>query len=264
MGTRQDEHNADTVDFPNKHIKVSTVDGGACLTGHESSRDSAGKVKEVSCNYRWQAYKRALTDDKGRYNWPRYKPLTEDLGLFTRLRFGLRKIKAPSAHGWDVTATGVNFRTSCNVPYWHEGHHIVPNGELRGSISAVGEGDLSEVYHKLIRNGLLEEKYNLNFKDNMVILPMDKKIAETMGLPRHRRTPEHRSHKSYSKYVRGKLNDIFGRIRDQEKKHKRKPKYKPCKRRLLNVSKSLREEIFAAGGNVSLDQAFKKRVLSAP
>jgi hypothetical protein len=267
MGTRQAEHADDEEDFPNKHDVVSSTDGGACLTGHDSGRDSVtGKVKENSCNYRWQAFRRALDADSGRYNWPRYQSLCGNNSFFTRLRFGLRKTKPPDAtsQSWNVTEAGMNFRSSCNLPYWHESHHIVPNGELRDSIEAVGTGNLAEKYRICIRKGLLEEKYNLNFMDNMVILPMDRKVAKAIQLPRHRQTPGHRSHKAYSKYVRGKLDSIFSKIRDQEKKHLRKPKYKACKRELLDLSAELRTEIFAAGGLGSLDQAFKKLSKPAP
>ena len=278
MATRQDEHVDDTEDFPGKHTSVSTVDGGACLNGHVSNRSLAkgmrlpnGKpietVTEESCNYRWQGFRRALDDDSRRYNWPRYKDLAQkNLSLFTRLRFGVRKVKPPNEteRSWDVTEDGLNFRSSCNYPYWHESHHIVPHGELRDAIEDVGEGSLCEIYRRCIRKGLLEEMYNLNFKDNMVILPMDRKIAKTIKLPRHRMTPGHRSHRAYSKYVNQKLSAIFDKVKKQEKKHIKKPKYKKCKRQLLSAAKALRTEIFAAGGLVSLDEAFKKRVQVKP
>jgi hypothetical protein len=255
--SRQDEHEADVDAFPNKHIDTKSTEGGACLTGHVSGRDSKGRITQISCNYRWQAYKRAAGPDKGLYNYPRYKSACDGAAFFTQSRVGKKKAN-PSPGDWNVTGGSAdNFQTACTVPYWHEAHHIVPHGELRDSIAAVGPGSQAAIYIAVIRLGLLEEKYNLNHKTNMIILPMDKRVAVAIKLPRHRHTPGHRSHKAYSKYIRGKLNEIFKAIRQDESAHKKKPPYKACKSQIVNISSTTRPEIIAAGGTVSLDEAFK-------
>jgi hypothetical protein len=255
--TRQDEHAADDKKFKGKHVETGGTEGGACLTGHVSGRNSQGYVTQNSCNYRWQAYKRAAGADKGLYNYPRYKSLCSGKTLSMESR-GRRKKVRPSAHDWDVV--GKNFQTACTVPYWHEAHHIVPHGELRDSIGAVGQGGNAATYVKLIRGGLLEEKYNLNHMTNMIILPMDKKVAVAIRLPRHRHTAAHWSHKAYSKYVRGKLDEVFKSIREDEAKHQKKPEYKACKSKIQNISKTVRSEIVDAEGEQSLDEAFTPKL----
>ena len=177
-------------------MKRST-EGGACLTGHVSGRDTQGFVTEVSCNYRWQAYKQALVQHV-LYDYPAYKSLSDSSRRFTmRLRFGFKLTSPPKEGEWDLSKRrdSKNFRSSCNVPYWHEAHHIIPHGELRDAINAVGTGTEAAIYREIIREGLLDEKYNLNHKLNMIILPMDKKVARALKLPRHRHTAAYWSHK---------------------------------------------------------------------
>ena len=162
-------------------------------------------------------------------------------------------------HAWDVTGSSKNFQTSCNTPYWHEAHHIVPHGELRDSIAGVGPGPLGAVYTNLIRGGLLKEEYNLNHKGNMIILPLDDTVAKALGLPRHRQTPGHRSHKAYSAHVRGRLDEVFGAIREQEDEHAKLPAYKACRQQIENISRTMRSDIKKAGGEKSLDEAFANK-----
>ena len=254
--SRRDEHAADNEDFPDKHVKVDgSTEGGACLTGHESGRKSAppGYVTEVSCNYRWQGFKRAL-DDKSIYN--NKAPVGKRVTQTAWGRAGGRGWNQPAAKSaWNVTATGVNFRTSCNKPYWHEAHHIVPNGELRDSINAVGKGKQSGIYRAVIRLGLLEEKYNLNHKPNMIILPMDGNVAKHVGLPRHRQNAAVWSHKrTVPTFVAGstRFSDRF--VRRNLPTERSRP-YKACKTQIVNVSRTTRSQIVAAGGNVSIDDA---------
>lgn len=259
MASRQNEHKSDKTQFKDKHKEVQrSTEGGACLTGHVSGRDSQGFVTEVSCNYRWQAYKQALVQCS-LYNSPAYESLSSNSKkILMRLRFGFRWTSPPKEGEWDVSKRrdSKNFRSSCNVPYWHEAHHIVPHGELRDAINDVGTGTEAAIYREVIREGLLDEKYNLNHKSNMIILPMDKKIARTIDLPRHRRTPNHWSHRAYSDHVRTQLDDIFKSIRQEESAHKKRPEYKACKSRIVAKSNTLRNDIIAAGGQGSLDEAF--------
>lgn len=260
--SRRDEHISDVKEF-GLHIQQSaTTEGGACLTGHESGRQrrSPGYLKENSCNYRWQAFKHAL-EDKYLYNYPVYDSLCQIKShIKTRIFLGfIRYAKPPVKYEWDITKNGENFRTSCNTPYWHEAHHIVTHGELHDSINSVGEGSESPIYRHVIRKGLLEEKYNLNHKSNMIILPMDKRIAEAIGLPRHRRTPRIRSHRAYSKIVRSKLDKVFKPIQQEESAHKKTPDYKECRKKIGRISSRLRPLIKNAGGKISMDEAFAAR-----
>jgi hypothetical protein len=115
----------------------------------------------------------------------------------------------------------------------------------------------------VIRRGLLEEKYNLNHKDNMIILPLDSRVAEAIGLPRHRHTPGICSHRTYSDGIRRRLNEVFYPIRQVESAHKKLPDYKKCRKGIERVSKLLRRRIVQAGGDVSLNEAFASREKSS-
>jgi hypothetical protein len=127
----------------------------------------------------------------------------------------------------------------------------VPNGEFKTAIAEAGEGTPMKPYYvKLIRNGLLGEKYNLNHKVNMIILPMWGKIANALGLPRHRLSSETFNHTTYSNHVRTRLDKIFKPVKDDVKDH-RSSDYKACKRDLERLSSRLYKKIIAAGKTMS-------------
>jgi len=264
--TRQDEHKSDQRKYGKHKQTANKVEPGACLTGHESGRKKAKPryLKENSCNYRWQGYKQAV-DEKSLYNnkAPAGQPVLQ-------VRWGglRRKTITPSKKSdWNVTPASLNFRTSCNVPYFHEAHHIVPHGELRDAINKVGPGKHKTKIRNLIRGGLLDELYNLNHKLNMIILPLDKNVAAKVGLPRHRVTTAVRSHKAYSKYIKGKLSEILVPVKKDEAEHFKEPDYEDLKDQIVNISETTRPDIEAAGGTSSLDQAAKqwaKAVAQAP
>jgi hypothetical protein len=255
--TRQNEHSEDIAEFKGKHIPTESTEDGACLTGHNARRNKGGRLAASSCNYRWQAFRQALEHDKTNYNSPKYASLLgSPTPVTTRVRRGVTQVTNLQDKAWDVSETSDNFQTSCNTPYWHEAHHIVPHGELRDAMVAVGEGPKAAEFRKLIRGGLLDEKYNLNHKTNMIILPLDDKIATVLSLPRHRHTSRHISHKAYSTYVRNKLNEVFKSMRQGEDQHAALPDYKASRTQIENISKTTRTEIENAGGLVSLDEAF--------
>ncbi|WIG94294.1 AHH domain-containing protein [Myxococcus sp. SDU36] len=251
----KEQHNWDDKNLTVKHKVVrNSTEGGACLNRHDGSREQNGKgvLKAVSCNHRWQAFKKAL-ETKATYNWPAYEALSKQktFAMVVRARSGTRRVQAPNGENkaWDVTAEGHNFRTSCNVPFWHEAHHLVPNNVLKSCIAKVGEGQpLQMVYVKKVRSGLLREKYNLNHKVNMILLPMDEKVARALQLPRHRLTAEHRSHRAYRNHVRDKLKWYLVPVRAAVQKHEGPPAdYKACKLEIEALSSLLYDKIIAAG-----------------
>ena len=251
----KEQHNWDDKNLKGKHKPVKgSTEGGACLNRHDGSREQNGRgaLKAVSCNHRWQGFKKAL-EKQATYNWPAYEALSKNktLAMALRARSGTRRVPAPNGENkaWDVTAQGNNFRTSCNVPFWHEAHHLVPNSVLKSCIAKVGDGKpLQDVYVKKIRSGLLKEKYNLNHKLNMILLPMDKKVARALKLPRHRLTAEHRSHKAYSNHVRDKLKEYLKPVQKAVQKHEGPPAdYKACKALIEELSETLYEKILSAG-----------------
>jgi hypothetical protein len=244
------KHRSDPGELKSKHLKT----GEACLTGHQ------GKFKDSdTCSYRWQAYLKAKSH-KGLYNWPRYKVLHE---RNERIRTSARKkggktvpswykltLKPPEEKGWDI-GVGKNFNSKCYIPYWHEAHHVIPKGTLREELIAVGRGAESPTKAvRVVRGGLLDEGYNVNNKKNMIILPLDREVSLAIELPKHRKTPNHRSHKAYSRYAGLKLSKIFVYTKNDAKKHK-EPEYKKCKTKLEKLSKKLYDEIVEAGEMMS-------------
>ncbi|HWO08607.1 MAG TPA: hypothetical protein VNN80_03985, partial [Polyangiaceae bacterium] len=105
----------------------------------------------------------------------------------------------PRRGEWDLTGSGLgwrkvdgggakqltfpNFQGHAHVPYWHNAHHILPNGVLNSALLDAAKADMALFY--LTRTGLLEAGYNLNDKVNMVLLPMDTVVAAALCLPCH-------------------------------------------------------------------------------
>jgi hypothetical protein len=230
---RQEQHQSD-LEQKLAHICVqNATDGGACLVGHDSQRRTSGDktLYARSCNYRWQAFKRAVGPDSGKYNG----------------KGGNRN--------YDVSENGKNFRTACTVPYWHEAHHIIPNSELKKALETMAKGEMAPVFMLLFRCGLYDEKYNLNHMDNMVILPMGETVSARLGLPRHRSDRRVFSHREYSNKVQKDLKKIFKEVKKEESKHQKLPDYAASREALEALSKSTRQWIFQVGGKLSLDDA---------
>jgi hypothetical protein len=244
-----------------KHLKElkgikrlhSSSEPAACLHRHGNSKVRKGDC----CSYRWQGLRNG-EDNPTFYDYPAYKALvkaavpiqtakTESFPTWYK-----KTLKAPLAHQWDITITaGVtpskNFRDKCYQPYWHEAHHIVPDDVLREAIAYAAEGTSGpgEV-QKTIRGGLLTEKYNLNDKLNVFLLPMDAKVGLAIRLPKHRITPETRHHNTYSDKVLGELKEVFKDVKKALAAHK-EPDYESCKDQIEKLSKRLHGQIRAAG-----------------
>src|SRR5690242_9403618 len=82
----------------------------------------------------------------------------------------------------------------------------------------------------------------------MILLPMEKEVANALQFPRHRQTALQPSHKAYSDNVESRLKDIFDKlVKKQLRKHE-VPKYNDCKTALEALSKELYDSIVQAGG----------------
>jgi hypothetical protein len=199
------------------HERTGSTGGGACLTRHVSN------VTTSSCSHRWQARERAATNDSAWYNG----------------------IVSPR---WDVVDG--NFDGKCRKPYYHQAHHIVPNRVLAGCIYKAAEESASFTLYKLIRMGLLEAKYNLNHKDNMIILPMGKYVAKRLKLPRHLSAGA-RAHDDYSDKVKKKVKKVIDEYKELVKKSvpecDKPPPAKLAKKNLETVSTKMRNAIRAWG-----------------
>ncbi len=139
-----------------------------------------------------------------------------------------------------------NFRERADVPYAHNAHHVIPNSVFNGAVLDAAKTDMRLFW--LLRAGLLGAKYNLNDKENMVILPMRKAVASAIGLPRHisgidtepGQSPERVNHSAYNDKTRVKVKKVLADYAAQldEQKHDAKlPAF--TKAKLLEISQTL-------------------------
>ena len=188
------QHRLDHKKLPDKHICYEDdTEDGRCLNRHQA-RDTN------SCSHQWQAFKRA-EDDPSPYDWPAYQGMKAGTQVF--FQGGSKYVAAPAKGDWDVKEG--NFDSHCNRPYFHEAHHIVPNSTLAKAIA--GSFDLQKLIYR-VRGGLLDAEYNLNYKHNMIMLPLDKAVAAQLKLPRHRLLPA-MAHRVYSTFVETELKKHF-------------------------------------------------------
>jgi hypothetical protein len=227
---------------------IAGIDQGACLTGHETA------YQEVSCAYRWQAHV-AAKEREGKPNSTHYNVRTVDerflFGIKTnayKARSGnfhpsqyIAKISMPQDGDWDLEGPqrlvprktflnqprdilpGTNFK-DCYNPYWHNSHHMIPKRLFNNMVDETGTGEgANPDCPMIIRSCLLEAKYNINHKINMIILPQDKEVGEILKLPRHlilleegdgedvdaELRKEMMSHMEYDNFVRHKLAEIL-------------------------------------------------------
>lgn len=231
-----------------KAFGLTAINDGKCLTGHD------GKYEEMTCSYRWQAHvvakEREVQANSTRYNVN---------NIHERFLFGVKtnaytaksgkphpsqyigKIPYPQHGDWDLDGPkrlvprntfahqprdilpGSNFH-DCYNPYWHNSHHMIPKSLFNKMIDETGTGDgANPDCPMIIRSCLLEAKYNINHKINMIILPQDKEVGEVIKLPRHlilleegdgddvdvELRKEMMSHVEYDSFVKGKLVEIF-------------------------------------------------------
>jgi len=181
-----------------------------CLTRHQK------RANGNTCSHQWQAVQQAI-DHAGVYNYPTYAALCSDGVSFFKPSASSARRRRPSKGDWNVGVAG-NFE-HYRVPYWHNAHHIIPNGVLRSGIAKAGKGDAR--LPRLIKYALLKAEYNLNDKENMVILPMQSIVAQALGLPRHLKgdevgpgeVAELFSHPDYSTQVENKLVPILNKYK---------------------------------------------------
>src|SRR5258708_1967786 len=174
--------------------------GGAsqkgCLTRHQKRKE--GHL----CSHQWQARGKAETDPTV-HNYPAYWTLCGDGRFRSAARIteagnvfppnyaeswlGQFWKKKPTHKGkeWNL-GKGRNFN-HYTEPYWHNAHHIIPNGTLSAAIAEAAESAKEKAAEllNLIKAGLLKAEYNLNDKVNMIILPMQKNVDHSLSLPRH-------------------------------------------------------------------------------
>ncbi len=287
------------------HLSEETdPDSGACLTGHSFNYyKGGGTPEEKACCYRWQNLLQANAEDRHKdllHNYPTdhteliktscwmkndhlstwwyatriYPPGPGDWHIGGPNQD--RKVYARYSSGADVFCpAGKNFFKG-SWPYWNNSHHLLPKGTLMRVI--LGAFDDSSGSN-LIQKCLLEAKYNVNHKINMVFLPMDKEVARLLGTLRHLQLKEGDSptasecysHSEYEKMVIDGLNPIIASYKKIVDKALQKagahdlPKAKLDKTKLEKLSKHLFNWIYDNSdtsiktyGGKSIDYVAKK------
>src|SRR5262245_42003499 len=237
--------------IPNEELHQAKGGGGGkgCLIRHHP------REKGHHCSHQWMAQERAEGEDKGVYNYPAYDSLCTT-GTYTTGAYVTRKQGIfPPGHGmteprpnpyeWDVGSRG-NFEHYLK-PYWHNAHHLVPNGTLKRAIDGAGDDKIAD----LIRQGLLMGEYNLNDKANMMILPMGAAVADAMGLPRHLHGDQgvtRFSHPDYDARVLTMLKPVMDQyaamVKNKSEDHK-EPPTKLAKDQLISISDTIHSAIKA-------------------
>lgn len=259
------------VGFGNAHKPVrDAYDGGACINGRcQASYDT------VTCSYRYQGieaakkYKNIYNNKNiaahchidGRRGAPRtriYEVLsTSGKRRKVAINGKYRVLKAgrvfdgeppPVAASTDKVYECykddalvfkkdfwfVNFTVS-SVPWKNQVHHVLNHSSL---VKVIGS---FENITDVISLGLLEELYNINHKDNMVILPTEDKWTRKTGLPTHG------SHPAYSKPVKAEVSSALSGYEsiNEQAADPGHPKPDPIalKERLLKISKKWYKKI---------------------
>lgn len=245
----------------------NATENGACLTGHNS------RYAKVSCAYRWQAHKVSLEERSSIYNGKTSKKKeiktnvyeTNSGGFYPPPKDYNPSINPPTNIGdWDLDGPKVPFKpfegskkkipkgenfTKTYWPYWHNAHHLIPKGLFNSLIS-----ETSCSY--LICQSLLEAKYNINHKINMMILPQDKEVGKILKLPRHlilreKSREEFFDHTAYNNLVKSKLKQIIDNYKELCDKPKKKdhkiPKPTLDKKKLEKLSKDCYSTIVQFG-----------------
>lgn len=240
MGNATDEHVVNP-DGTIPHVKAKqNTEGGACLTGHDSSLDPS------SCSYRWQALTESKKNRTSLYNktptaGTRQKPAPEGFlatsaylstkGNLTPCQYSAL-LSLPTQGDWHLDGpsrqdakdaagrpipTGQNF-SKHTWPYWHNSHHLIPKGLFNQTIAEIEDVDCQS----LLRLALLRAEYNINHHINVIILPQDMEVARVLGLPRHLileddswmiETSPKFDHMGYNWNVQKRLNPIINRYK---------------------------------------------------
>jgi hypothetical protein len=274
---KKDQH-VDLDDFESLHQPKGGAGGKGCLWKEQSNYEAGHQ-----CSYRWHGREHALEDGR-LYNFPAYRSLCVDHapgkndvfptaayegkggGLQPTVDYALRKgfgfpfKKKPRPGQWDVTLPR-NFTESYARPYWHNSHHIIPDSALQKEFSEADKSDSRA--SALIAQGLLMAAYNLNDKANMIILPIDRAVAESLGLPRHllghERQPDSEEpssrretdHPDYTRRVRIMMRPVMSQYKrlvlEKLKEDHPEPPDALAKEQLVRISKAIYRAITTGG-----------------
>ena len=135
-----------------------------CLTSHET------KYKDGdACSYRWQGVKQAEANPD---------PYNSHGKLYARINGESHATKGFAK----LFKSGVKNFHNGYMPYANQVHHVLPKATLK---DAVEKSVKSADQIATVRDGLLEQDYNINHKENMLILAVRWRDACQIGLPTH-------------------------------------------------------------------------------
>ncbi len=158
---------------------ASTKHPGGCLTRHQ-------RYKEGNpCSHRWQAAERARAEKKIYPQNDAIKHWKDADKVKEYQQAGKLSSVGPMLDGKQCIA--IKPFATCWWPWKNEAHHIVPRAVLADAIETVSSmaGSRRISMRNMVVVSLLTEKYNLNGKLNMIMLPMKVKTSEETGLPIH-------------------------------------------------------------------------------
>jgi hypothetical protein len=142
-------------------------------------------------------------------------------------RHGVRRVARPLANSpkaWFIGSDSPdpdNFKPrrhggmGYHHPYFHNYHHMVPNGAIHEFIGCTENGT-----KKLFL--LMTSLYNINAADNIVLLPKQSFVGRALGLPIHCPYGQ-RSHPTYSNSCQktlSKISDLLQEVLDQGSPHR--------------------------------------------
>jgi hypothetical protein len=214
------------------HEPAAGTEEGACLIRHEGKY-----IENNSCSYRWQglekaklqpgraaydAHRREAYHIGGKGGGPvspeRFKEMQRSSG------FGASRIKSiTSKKGKKFEIVKVNNFTTGFAPYGNQVHHVLNISSLRKGIEEVAK--IHYPIRRVIISGLLAAKYNVNHKDNSLILPTKDEHCRQTGLPKH-----YGSHPAYSEEILDLVKEAllpYKRIAKQMKGNKKHDAPKP-------------------------------------
>ena len=122
-------------------------------------------------------------------------------------------------------------------PYFHNAHHIIPQGAIKGFVIFPEGGALPAQRRDIV----LASKWNINNPDNMVILPQELQVAAIAQLPAHCPYGD-RKHTEYSNSLETELIDVKKKI-DKAANTKECEDIEEVKLELEEVSKKMLDKI---------------------
>jgi hypothetical protein len=142
-------------------------------------------------------------------------------------------------------------------PWPNNAHHIIPRSTLAEFLVAAAEQgapNSAEMFDFIV-DALLQEKYNLNDKPNVITLPLEDEQAQVMQLPRHLEGTGAgaRNHPDYNLAV---YNEVTARLVPQyaglgtayaARKHNPDEKAPNVRKPLENISEATYNQIIALG-----------------